>query len=359
MGSGLSTRETPKRIVLLMTSTLLPVDRGLWATLVGDGRPLLGLYAVGLGLAGAFAWFVSLARETLPHELRFLEMTLAELRGLAGGRVTDFMTHDRVAFGGTLLAIAVLTLWLVAVPLAGGQRWAWRLIAASGCIGFASFLAWVGYGYFDLWHAVATAALLPPFVVGLALTRSRECPGAAPPSDRSDAARSWPAWRTTGGAGRALLLLTGVGMIVAGATILTLGTIVVFVPQDLIYIGFDRAALDALNVRLVPLIAHDRSGFGGGLLTVGVIVLGCVAFGRPSRSLWQALLVAGAVGFGAAIGIHGLVGYLDASHVGPAVGGALVFLLGMILIRPGALERSAAGGSAAEPRVVVPDGPAA
>jgi hypothetical protein len=120
----------------------------------------------------------------------------------------------------------------------------------------------------------------------------------------------------------------------AGATILTLGTIVVFVPQDLIYIGFDRAALDALNGRLVPLIAHDRSGFGGGLLTVGVVVIGCVWSGRWSRSLWQALLVAGGVGFGAAIGIHGLVGYLDASHVGPAAAGGLVFLVGMVLSRP-------------------------
>lgn len=114
----------------------------------------------------------------------------------------------------------------------------------------------------------------------------------------------------------------------------------VFVPQDTIFIGFDRAALDALNPRLVPLIAHDRAGFGGGLLTVGVIVLGCAAFGRPSRSLWEALLVAGSVGFGLAIGIHGLVGYLDPSHVGPAVAGAVVFALGMVLTRPARRSRS-------------------
>ena len=321
-----------------MDSTLRAGDDGLWSELVEDGRPLLGLFAVGLGLAGAFAWFVSLAGETLPHELRFLGMTADEIRGLAGGRVTDFMTHDRVAFGGTLIALAVLYLWIVAVPLAAGERWAWRLIAVSGALGFASFLAYLGYGYFDLWHAVASAGLLPIFVIGLAMTRNRVRRVA---SHRPEA-RPWPSWRTVSGMGRALILLTGVGMIVAGSTILTLGTIVVFVPQDLIYIGFDRAALDALNRRLVPLIAHDRSGFGGGLLTVGVIVLGCVGFGRPSRSLWQALLVAGGVGFGAAIGIHGLVGYLDASHVGPAAAGGLVFLVGMILSRPRSAHHQAA-----------------
>ena len=123
-------------------------------------------------------------------------------------------------------------------------------------------------------------------------------------------------------------------MVVGGLTILALGSIVVFVPQDLIYIGFDRAALDALNTRLVPLIAHDRTGFGGGVASVGLLVLGLLRWGTWSRSLWQALVVAGALGFGAAIGIHGLVGYLDASHVGPAVAGAIVFALGMWLSRP-------------------------
>jgi hypothetical protein len=335
-----------------MTSTFIPdrlgpgppdssadADPGLWTMLVGDGRPLLALFAVGLGLAGAFAWFVSVAGEILPHELRFLGMSALELRTLADGRVADFMTHDRVAFGGTLIALAVLYLWLVGGPLTRGEGWSWWLIAATGVLGFASFLSYLGTGYFDLWHAVASAGLAPPCLVGLALTRrhlvtrdrhatAQARPGRAP-------GPPWPAWRTVGGAGRGLLLLTGVGMVVAGSTILTIGTFVVFVPQDLIYLGFDRAALDALNVRLVPLIAHDRSGFGGGVMTIGLLVLGSVSFGRPSRGLWQALAVAGGIGFGAAVGIHGLVGYLDASHVGPAAAGGAVFALGMVLSRPG------------------------
>ena len=91
-------------------------DRSLVTILVGDGRPLLALFAVGLALAGLFAWFLSVAGEALPHELRFLGLSLEGLRALAGGRVADFMTHDRVAFGGTLLAMAVVYLWLVAVP---------------------------------------------------------------------------------------------------------------------------------------------------------------------------------------------------------------------------------------------------
>jgi hypothetical protein len=319
-----------------MNSTLLPRasaeprddDASLLAVLVGDGRPLLALYAVGLTLAGLFAWFLSAAGEALPHELRYLGMTLEQLRALAGGRVADFMTHDRVAFGGTLVALGVLYAWLVAVPLARAERWAWWLTAVTGAFGFASFLAYAGSGYLDGWHATAAAALLGVFVSGLVMTRvwladAGEAPLAA-----------WPSWRTLPGLGRRLVALTGVGMVVAGSVILALGSIVVFVPQDLIYIGFDRAALDALDRHLVPLIAHDRTGFGGGVATIGLVVLGLVRWGRWSRSLWGALAVAGAVGFGAAIGIHGLVGYLDATHVGPAVLGGAVFAVGMILARP-------------------------
>jgi hypothetical protein len=303
-------------------------DLGLVDVLVGDGRPLLGLFAIGLGLAGAFAWFLSAVGEALPHELRFLGLTLPELRGLAGGRVMDFMTHDRVAFGGTLLAMAVIYLWLVAVPLRHGERWAWSAIAATGSFGFASFVAYVGSAYLDTWHLTASVALLGAFVAGLAITRRRVAWGTGP------AGEAWPGWREPAGLGRRLIVLTGVGMVAAGATILALGSIVVFVPQDLIFIGFDRAALDAMNVRLVPLISHDRVGFGGGVATMGLLLLGCLRGASWSRSLWQALALAGFIGFGAAIGVHGLVGYLDSSHVGPALAGGLVFAVGMWLARP-------------------------
>jgi hypothetical protein len=326
---------TPRsRIVLLVDSTFLRSvsaedDRPIVPVLVADGRPLLALFAVGLGLAGAFAWFLSAAGEALPHELRFLGMTLPQLRALADGRVADFMTHDRVAFGGTLIALAVLYLWLIAVPLGRGERWAWRVIALTGAFGFTSFVAYAGSGYIDTWHATASIALFAAFVPGLVVSRRRLAAAPIRPA-------AWPSWRTTDGLGRRLVALTGIGMVVGGLTILALGSIVVFVPQDLIYIGFDRSALDALNSRLVPLIAHDRTGFGGGVASTGLLVLGLLRWGRWSRSLWQALALAGAVGFGAAIGIHGLVGYLDASHVGPAVLGATVFAVGMWLSRPGA-----------------------
>jgi hypothetical protein len=95
--------------------------------------------------------------------------------------------------------------------------------------------------------------------------------------------------------------------------------------------GLAASDLHSINPRLVPLIAHDRAGFGGGIASCGIAVFFCVWCGRPSKSLWQVLCVAGVVGFATAIGIHPLVGYLSFSHLAPALSGALVFLVGLIL----------------------------
>jgi hypothetical protein len=99
--------------------------------------------------------------------------------------------------------------------------------------------------------------------------------------------------------------------------------------------GVQIADLNAANPRLVPLIAHDRAGFGGGLLSAGFTVAACALFATPSRSLWQALAGAGAAGFGAAIGVHPAVGYTDWFHLVPAIAGSVLFVIGLALAAPG------------------------
>jgi hypothetical protein len=301
----------------------------LWEGWAGDGRPLLAAGSVALIAAGGFAWFLAISNQLLPHDLAWLSISPAVLCSIADGRLVHFMDHDRAAFGGTLIAIGVLYLWLVRFPLAEGARWAWWTLAGSAGIGFLSFLSYLATGYLDTWHGVATLALLPLFGVGL--WRTREV-GVGSHDGRASESRNTSGDRAL--IGRGLLVLTGAGMVVAGLTITTIGALVVFVPQDLAFIGLDRAALDAIDAHLVPLIAHDRAGFGGGLATTGLLVLAVVWFGRPSRALWQALAVAGVAGFGAAIGVHGLIGYVDLSHVGPAILAACLFVIGMLLVRP-------------------------
>jgi hypothetical protein len=142
-------------------------DRGLFQAFVGDGRPLLALLSLGLTLSGLFALFLGISGQFLPHDEQFLGMTAKELCSHHGCRVVHFMIHDRVAFGGVLVAIGVLYLWLIEFPLKHHEAWAWWLLLLTGTFGFASFFAYLGYGYLDSWHGVATLGLLPCFVVGL------------------------------------------------------------------------------------------------------------------------------------------------------------------------------------------------
>jgi hypothetical protein len=94
-------------------------DPGLLETLVGDGRPLLYVVAISLLFAGGFALFLSASRQFLPQDLAFLRMTPDELCRVSGCKVVDFMVHDRVAFGGSLMAVGLFYLWLTAPPVAG------------------------------------------------------------------------------------------------------------------------------------------------------------------------------------------------------------------------------------------------
>jgi hypothetical protein len=106
---------------------------------------------------------------------------------------------------------------------------------------------------------------------------------------------------------------------------------VVFVPQDLAYMGMSAEELRAVSPRLVPLIAHDRAGFGGGVCCLGILLGFCVWCAAPSRSLWQVLCVAGVVGFVCAIGVHPAIGYTDFIHLLPAYIGAAVMAVGLML----------------------------
>lgn len=306
---------------------------GLLSTLVGDGRPLLGLFAAGLIVSGLFALFLSATVTFLPQDIAFLGMDPKALCALHQCRIVHFLFHDRVSFGGTLIAVGILYLWLIAFPLKRGEEWGWWTLALSSTIGFASFLCCLIYKYLDTWHATASLALLPLYVFGLWCTRSLL------PAPRSGIRSLWQTdvplrLKTKEGFGRFCLLFVGAGMVLAGCVIMILGSTIVFVPQDITYFGFTPAQLNAINPRLIPLIAHDRAGFGGGLAATGLCVFFVMRNARLSRALWQAVLLAGLVGFGCAIGIHYPMGYVSASHLAPAWTGALIYIVGVVCTRP-------------------------
>ena len=320
---------------VLPTTVSDEASAGLLPALVGDGRPLLALLAVGLIASGLFALFLSATVTFLPQDIAFLGMDPRTLCGLHQCRVVHFMFHDRVSFGGTLIAIGTLYLWILAFPLRQGEEWAWWTMLASGSVGFLSFFCCLIYHYVDTWHATASVALLLLYAVGM--VRSRGLLVGDREGWRSLLRPSAPVrWRGRAEMGRVSLLAVGGGMMLAGCVIMILGSTVVFVPQDITYFGFTAHQLDAINPRLIPLIAHDRAGFGGGLASCGLCVFLILWKARPTRALWQALLFAGLMGFGCAIGIHYPLGYISASHLAPAWAGAAMYAVGIVCLRPGA-----------------------
>src|ERR1700722_3595236 len=146
---------------MFMTSTNSAESPSLYQLLVGDGRPLLAVAALVLLFAGVFALFIAIRGEFLPQDVNYLEMTAPELCAVHGCRIVHFMVHDRVSFGGALIAVGLVYLWLIAGPMSRGERWSWDILVASGGIGFASFLTYLGYGYLDTWHGAATTILAP------------------------------------------------------------------------------------------------------------------------------------------------------------------------------------------------------
>ncbi len=317
-------------------------DRGLLEALIGDGRPLLLLTGVLLILFGLFAFFLSATRHFLPHDIVYLGMTQEDLCSINECRIVHFMIHDRVSFGGSLVGIGILYLWLVEFPLRERQAWAWWLLIISGALGFGSFLLYLGYGYLDTWHGIGTLGLLPIFGLGLFRTYF----SLERPLGISSLVRFWGmSWDWKYGMGRFFLLATAFGLALGGLIIAGVGVTTVFVPQDLRYMGLTAEQLNAINPRLVPLIAHDRAGFGGGVCCCGVTMFFCVWRGVPSRSLWQALLLTGAAGFGTAIGVHPAIGYMEFSHLAPAYAGAALFTAGMVMTFPRMWRRYSVEGT--------------
>lgn len=300
---------------------------------MGDGRPLLLIIAGALLFAGAFAMFLAATGEFLPQDIHYLGMTADELCSVANCRITDFMIHDRASFGGTLFGLGILYTWLTVFPLSRGEQWAWWTWLISGILGFSTFLAYIGFGYLDTWHGIGTLLMVPVYVAGMVTTR-RLCRG---PLDVRCILRpgGWWGRRDRFSLGRILIIAGAAGVAGSGLVILRIGVGNTFVPEDLGFIGRTADQIRAVNPRLVPLLAHDRAGFGGAVMTMGLVTMICLWCSRPSRHLHQAVALAGLASLGSTMVVHVAVGYTNLFHLAPPLAGVACLVLGLALQHPG------------------------
>jgi hypothetical protein len=107
-------------------------ERGLLEAVLGDGRFLIALTGISLALSGGFAVLQSVAGQLLPQDSHAIGMDSAALMRAANPQLLGFMFHDRVAYGGCLLASGAGYLWLAAFPMQARQAWAWWFIPSRG-----------------------------------------------------------------------------------------------------------------------------------------------------------------------------------------------------------------------------------
>jgi hypothetical protein len=300
-------------------------------------------------IVGTVVWVVGLTQVVLPYDLAFLGISRDSLTGM-NPRILSFMQHDRITFAGTLMSIGVLYSSLAWNGIRCGWRWARRALAASAAVGFASLFLFLGFHYVDPLHVALTAGLLPLFVLGLVLPARAEL---KPARDLDSDVESRLAF-----IGRLLFFSVGIGLITAGLTITIVGISSVFVFSDLEFLRATAADLTNANEHLLPLVAHDRAGFGGALTCdgVAVLLLALSGFRRGARWVWWTLLISGLVGLASTVYAHVAVGYLEFAHLLPvllsavASSAALAFSARYLLtVPPGSLSsepRNIADGQA-------------
>lgn len=285
------------------------------------------LLGIGMIIGGILSWIIAATSVLLPYDLDFIEMSVGELHGI-NHHLLHFMSHDRITLAGTMISIGILYYQLARYGLKDGLHWAKTALITSGLVGFSSFFLYLGYGYFDPLHALAAALLFPMFL--LSMRSNPDQPYRKPVN-----LRNTRIWRTAMW-GQLCFVVLGFALAIGGLTIATVGVTEVFVPEDLAYLKVTPAELDAANPRLMPLIAHDRAGFGGALLcnALAILIIALWGIQQGARWLWWTLLLGGAPGFYAGFSVHFSIGYTDFWHLLPAVFALLLYVFGTILLYP-------------------------
>jgi dihydroorotate dehydrogenase len=305
-------------------SQRLPEMSWLWTLLIG----------IGMLVGSVLAFAIAATRVVLPYDEQFVGLLRHELHAV-NPRLLPFLTHDRITLAGAMAAIGTLYTGLSWFGVRRGRHWAQVAILVSSAAGFVSFFLFLGFGYFDPFHAFVTAIL---FQLLLFAVHGRVAPPSRMPAPMRTEDRTW----RLGLWGQLGLVIQGAGFIGAGLFISAIGATHVFVHEDLEFLQTTAPTLAAVKPHLVPLVAHDRATLGGMLLANGLIILLTSLWGfRPGeRWLWWTLLLAGLPGYAAAIGVHYVVGYHSTFHLAPAYLGLSLFAAALAAAYPSLCRRN-------------------
>ncbi|PTX58224.1 dihydroorotate dehydrogenase [Melghirimyces profundicolus] len=292
----------------------------------GSSRRRTTAFLLGSGLTviALAAWWVAAGMVVLPYDEEWLGMSREQLIML-NDRLLPFMAHDRITLSGTLLSLGILYMMLSFFGMRRGYHWPQRVLSLSALIGFVSLFYFLGHGYPDPLHIWLSASLFPLYWL-----MKRFAPSSHRPH-RSTGWRNTRSWHLSLW-GQLSFVSLGAAFCAAGAVISLIGMTDVFVRTDLEFMKTTAEDLQASNHRLLPLIAHDRAGFGGTLLAVGisVMLISLWGFREGERWIWWALALGGLPGFIGTVGVHFAIGYTDFFHLLPAYAGLVLYGTGLI-----------------------------
>lgn len=269
------------------------------------------MLGIGLSAGGVLAFLIASTRVVLPYDEAHSGLTREDLLAI-NPRLLDFMQHDRVTLSGTMLGLGIIYIALSWHGNRGGHHWAYKAIVTSAFVGFFSFFMFLGFGYFDPFHAFVTAIMFQ----FLALSMHSDLPAIKDrplPELTNDADWQRSQW------GQLIMVAHGLVLIVAGITISGFGVSTVFIQDDLQFMQADYDEICTASPMLLPLVAHDRATFGGMTLSTGLAVLmsGLWGFRRGNRWLWRALMAGGSLCYLMTLWIHWKVGYVSVRHLIP------------------------------------------
>ncbi|KAB2337074.1 dihydroorotate dehydrogenase [Cytobacillus depressus] len=279
-------------------------------------------------LCGGFlALFFSMTRVILPYDERFIQMTRDELIAL-NPNIIKFMAHDRMTLAGTMISGAIIYMQLAKHGVRFGLHWTRKAFNIAAISGFLGILLFIGYGYFDWLHGLFWLILLPFFLWGVFTTKK------AIHSPRSKNRKNTRSWKKSLW-GQLCFVVLGFSFVIGGIVISTIGATSIFVPTDIGFICLPPEILHEINNRLIPVIAHDRAGFGSALFSVGLLVLMVALWGfnQGAKWVWHTFLLGGIPAFLAGILTHFFIGYTTFIHLLPAYFALLLYVAGLVLSR--------------------------
>ncbi|MEH7110242.1 dihydroorotate dehydrogenase [Bacillus sp. JJ1764] len=291
------------------------------------------MFGLAITIAGFIALFFSMTAVILPYDEVFLGIIRSEINRF-NPAILYFMAHDRMTLSGTMISGGIIYMQLAWHGVRKRLIWARKAINYAGIIGFLGIFLFIGYGYFDWLHALFWVILLPLFFLGYSKSKGTE---GAPISSNLFNHRYWK-WSLIG---QLSFVLLGFALTFGGLVISVIGASSVFVPTDLSFLCLTQEMLNEFNDRLIPVIAHDRAGFGSALLCVGLLVLMLALWGIREGDgwVWWTFFIGAIPAFLSVLLTHFTIGYIDFVHLLPAYIAVILYINGVLWTAPCLLKK--------------------